>query len=76
MPKARACWFINSANSSSLPAAYSAKATLASLPDWMITPFNSASTLTSLPTSMNMREPCMRHAFSLTITLSSREIWP
>ena len=57
MPSAWACWFIIVAYAASLPATASAIATEASLPDWMIMPLRSSSTLTGLRGSMNMREP-------------------
>ncbi len=76
MPRRRAYSFINSAKAASVPAVYSARATEASLPDWMIMPRISWSTRTRVPTSMNMREPPVRQARSLTVTMSSSAISP
>ena len=45
--------------------------TVASLPEAVIMPCSSWSTLTLLPTSMNILEPPMRQAFSLTGKVSS-----
>ena len=59
-----------SANRSSLPATCSAKAILASFPDWTIMPINRSSTETFFPTSINILEPSARHAFSLTVISS------
>jgi hypothetical protein len=48
----------------------SARATQASLPEAMIMPWMRSSMETFLPTSMNMREPGVFHAFLLTSTWS------
>ena len=50
----------------------SAKAIAASLPDWTTIPRKISSTVTRELTSMNIFEPPLRHAFSLTVTVSSR----
>ena len=50
----------------------SAKAIAASLPDWTTIPRRISSTVTRELTSMNIFEPPLRHAFSLTVTVSSR----
>ena len=76
MPSSAACRFIMSAKAASLPAMCSARATLASLPDWMMMPRNRSSTLTSVPSCMNMREPGVRQALTLTDTLSFRAMRP
>ncbi len=55
---------------------YSAMATLASLPDWMMMPCSRSSTETWVLTWMNIRDPPVRQAFSLTVTMSLSAIWP
>ena len=75
MPISLALAVINIANSSSVPAIPSAKATHASLPDAIMIPFNKFSTETSSPTIMNIEEyPDVDnlHAFSETINFSFR----
>jgi hypothetical protein len=76
MPSRAACWFIMSANALSLPAMCSASATLASLPDWMMTPRIRSSTDTRVPSRMNMREPGVCQALTLTGTSSSMRMRP
>ncbi|MCY1430789.1 hypothetical protein D9M71_467440 [compost metagenome] len=76
MPRFSAVLFIRSANASSLPAICSATATLASLPDWMMMPCSRSLRLTWVPTLMNMREPPVRQACSLTVTGSFSPTWP
>ncbi len=76
MPRSVAVLFIMSAKASSLPAMCSDRATDASLPDWMMMPCSRSLTVTWLPTLMNMREPPVRQAFSLTVTGSFSPIWP
>lgn len=68
--------FIMSAKASSLPAICSARATLASLPDWMMMPCSRSLTDTWLPTLMNIREPPVRQACSLTVTRSFSPMRP
>ncbi|MNP47531.1 hypothetical protein D3C76_1415890 [compost metagenome] len=76
MPRSVAVLFIMSAKASSLPAMCSARATLASLPDWMMMPCSRSLTVTCEPTLMNIREPPVRQAFSLTVTGSFSPICP
>ena len=76
MPSAWAWVFIISANTASLPARYSATATVASLPDEMTMPRSRSEMLTSLPGSIHISdEPANTgfwdQAFSLTTTMSS-----
>jgi hypothetical protein len=66
MPRARACWFISSTKRSTDPATPSASATVASLPDCTIMPLSRSSTGTCILGSMNMREPGIFQARSLT----------
>jgi hypothetical protein len=73
-PSERAVSFISATNASTEPETCSASATLASLPDWMSMPRTRSSTSTSEFTSMNIRVPPMRQAFSLTRTRSSSRI--
>jgi hypothetical protein len=68
-PSRVASRFICSTNFSSLPAMSSASAIDASLPDWMMTPCRSSSTVTALRGSMNMREPSAFHARCDTSTI-------
>ena len=68
MPMRCASRFIICTNASSDPAMASASAMQASLPDCMIMPCNSSSTLTGLFGSMNMREPGCFQARSDTAT--------
>ncbi|MNV62228.1 hypothetical protein D3C71_1547650 [compost metagenome] len=81
MPRRAAVSFIMSAKASSLPAMYSARAILASLPDWMITPCSRSSTLAWLFSGRNMVEPPeaappVRQACSLMGTRSCSPILP
>ena len=66
MPSSRALAVMRSAKLSSLPDIPSAMTTQASLPDSTIMPLIRSSTVTSLPSSTNMREPPMLRARSLT----------
>ena len=76
MPSAFAAAFISATNASTEPETCSASATAASLPDWISRPRSRSSTPTSEFTSMNMRVPPMRHAFSLTRARSSSRMRP
>ena len=71
MPSRCASRVIASANASSPPATASASAMLASLPDWMIMPRTSSSTVTGMRCSMNMRDPSALRARSDTGTTSA-----
>ncbi|MNV78833.1 hypothetical protein D3C71_1723490 [compost metagenome] len=66
MPKALACSFIRRTKFSCDPPTPSASAMVASLPDWTIMPLIRSSTGTCILGSMNMREPGIFHARSLT----------
>ena len=66
MPMSSAFWFISSAKLSSVPPRYSATTMQASFPDATRIPLIRSSTRTFLPTSMNILEPPLRHAFSET----------
>ena len=68
--------FIMFTKSSSVPPRYSAKATAASLPDAIATPFNNSSTVLTSPVSSNIVLPPIFLAFSLHVTLSSNLILP
>ena len=57
MPMRRASAFICWAKASSLPETASARMMAASLPDWMISPCSSSSTVAGLRGSTNIREP-------------------
>ena len=76
MPSFCAVLFIMSAKASSLPAMCSARATEASLPDWMMMPCSRSLTDTCEPSLMNMREPPVRQACSLTVTMSLSAMRP
>ena len=67
---------ISAAKASSVPLRPSASTMQASLPDCTITPRSRSSTRTILPTSTNIFEPPLRHAFSLTGSSSSNEMRP
>ena len=66
IPSAWACSFISCTKRSTEPATPSAKATVASLPDCTIMPLSRSSTGTCIFGSMNMREPGIFQARSLT----------
>ena len=66
MPSAAACWFISSTKCSTVPPTPSASATVASLPDCTIIPLIKSSTGTCIWGSMNMREPGIFQARTLT----------
>ena len=66
MPSALAWSFINCTKRSTEPPTPSANATVASLPDWTIMPLTRSSTGTCMRGSMNMREPGIFQARSLT----------
>src|SRR5688572_29299187 len=81
MPRRRACWFMSSANVASLPAACSASAIEASLPDWITMPYSRSLSGTVSLTGRKLVEPSVaapppRHACSLMCTGSSSLILP
>src|SRR5687767_6935390 len=81
MPRRRACWFMSSANVASLPAACSASAIEASLPDWITMPYSRSLSGTVSLTGRKLVEPSVaapppRQACSLMCTGSSSLILP
>ena len=71
MPSAAAVRFMTSTKPASLAATCSASATLASLPDWMISPRSRSPSGTTELASTNIREPGIDCAVWLTMTGSS-----
>ena len=69
IPSSWARLVISSAKVASLPARPSATTTQASLPDWTMMPWISASTGTLLPASTNIRLPSIDWAWGLTVEL-------
>ena len=76
IPSSSALLFIIPTKSFSVPPRYSAKATAASFPDAIATPFKSSSTVLISPVSRSIVLPPIFLAFSLHVTLSSKAIFP